>query len=211
MTHAHCILDTFVYKYTLRICNIYCLSSANLVARTIPHIVLYVHCLSCHKVAVRCIIGSWDFENNVILYSGFDLPIKKTFMDISMLKYETIMLCGKIGKHPVTWCNITEVTSQINVDVLLQDRVVHWCGVLSKCPKAFPWWWLQRMWAFRVWLRPACCVSPRRLEGKAVISVALKHGRIFLHYASQAELRCVSLFGWKLWSFSDFNQAVFSG
>jgi hypothetical protein len=212
MAHAHCILDTFVYKYTLRIHNNYCLSSSNLFARTILNVALYVHCLSCHNVAVRWIIGSWGFENVVILSLSFDLPTKKSFMDISMLKDETIMLCGKFRKHPVKFCNITgEATSKVNVDVLWQDRAVHWCGILSKCPKDFPWWWLHRMWTFRVWLRPACCVSPRRLAGKTVISVALKHGRIFLHYASQAKLRCFSLLGWKLWSFSDFNQAVLSG
>jgi hypothetical protein len=28
MTFAHCTLDTQIYKYTLRICNIYCVSTA---------------------------------------------------------------------------------------------------------------------------------------------------------------------------------------
>jgi hypothetical protein len=61
-------------------------------------------------------------------------------MDNSMLKNETIMLCGKVETRHVTRSNITkEVTSEVNVDVLVQDRAVHWCGILSKCPKAFPW------------------------------------------------------------------------
>ena len=32
-THAQCMLDTYSYKYTLRICNNYCFSTATMVAR----------------------------------------------------------------------------------------------------------------------------------------------------------------------------------
>jgi hypothetical protein len=45
MAHAHCMQDTKVYKYTLRICNIYCFSTATMVARMHPNITLYVNCL----------------------------------------------------------------------------------------------------------------------------------------------------------------------
>ena len=34
MAHAHCMLDTKGYKYALRICNTYRISSVKLVART---------------------------------------------------------------------------------------------------------------------------------------------------------------------------------
>jgi len=34
MAHAHCMLDTWGCKYTLRICNIYCISTTTVVART---------------------------------------------------------------------------------------------------------------------------------------------------------------------------------
>jgi len=34
MVHAHCMLDTQGYKYTFRICNIYCYSTATVVMRT---------------------------------------------------------------------------------------------------------------------------------------------------------------------------------
>ena len=47
MAHAHYMLDKEVYKYTLRICNTYCSSTATKVARTCLLVTLYVHCLSC--------------------------------------------------------------------------------------------------------------------------------------------------------------------
>jgi len=47
MAHAHDMLDTKGYKYTLRLCNAYCLSTAAMVARTRLNVTLYVHCLSC--------------------------------------------------------------------------------------------------------------------------------------------------------------------
>jgi hypothetical protein len=34
MAHAHCVLDTEGYKYTLRICNTYCFATAPMAART---------------------------------------------------------------------------------------------------------------------------------------------------------------------------------
>ena len=45
MAHANCMLDTWSYKQTLRIYNIFCFSSARMVARTRPNIKLYVCCL----------------------------------------------------------------------------------------------------------------------------------------------------------------------
>jgi len=34
MAHAHCILNTYGYKYALRICNTYCFFTATMVERT---------------------------------------------------------------------------------------------------------------------------------------------------------------------------------
>ena len=62
-----------------------CISSANLIARTILNVAIYSHCLSCHNVAVRWIIGSWGFENIMILFPSFDFPTKTSFMGMSML------------------------------------------------------------------------------------------------------------------------------
>jgi len=45
--HAHCVLDTWVYKHTLTISNSYCFSTVTVVARMRLNITLYVHCLSC--------------------------------------------------------------------------------------------------------------------------------------------------------------------
>jgi len=41
------ILDTQVYKQTLRIRNTYCFSTATMVARTRLSVTSYLHCLSC--------------------------------------------------------------------------------------------------------------------------------------------------------------------
>ena len=49
MAQAHCMVDTLGYKHTLRICNIYCLSTAMMVAGKRLSVTLYVgvHCQSC--------------------------------------------------------------------------------------------------------------------------------------------------------------------
>jgi len=47
MAHEHCMLDTYGYKHTLRICNTCCFSTATMVARTRLTVTLYVHCLYC--------------------------------------------------------------------------------------------------------------------------------------------------------------------
>ena len=46
MAHAHCMLDTYGYRLTLRICNTHCFSTATVVTRPGLHIMLHVHCLS---------------------------------------------------------------------------------------------------------------------------------------------------------------------
>jgi pyruvate kinase len=47
MAHAHFMLDTKGYKYTLRIFNTYYFSTVAMVARTRLNDRLYVYCLSC--------------------------------------------------------------------------------------------------------------------------------------------------------------------
>ena len=47
MAHAHCMVDTYGYIHTLRICNTYCFSIATMVTRTRLNVTLYAHCLSC--------------------------------------------------------------------------------------------------------------------------------------------------------------------
>jgi len=42
MAHAHCMLDTWGYKHTLRLCNTYCVSTATVVARTRLIVTFYV-------------------------------------------------------------------------------------------------------------------------------------------------------------------------
>ena len=44
--HAHCMLDTYGYKHTLRICNTYSFSTGTTVARTRLNVMLhYITCL----------------------------------------------------------------------------------------------------------------------------------------------------------------------
>jgi len=50
MAHAHCMPDTQGYRYTLRLCNTYCFSTATVVARTRLSARLYVQCLSCFNL-----------------------------------------------------------------------------------------------------------------------------------------------------------------
>jgi hypothetical protein len=44
MEHAHCMLDTEVYKHTLSVC-----ANAEMVAQMRRNVTLYVHWLSCYK------------------------------------------------------------------------------------------------------------------------------------------------------------------
>jgi hypothetical protein len=47
MAPAHCMPDTQGYKHTLRICSVYCSSTATVFARTRLSVTLPVHYLSC--------------------------------------------------------------------------------------------------------------------------------------------------------------------
>ena len=47
MAHARCMLGTYGYKDTLRICNAYCFATTTMAARTRHNDTLYVHTLSC--------------------------------------------------------------------------------------------------------------------------------------------------------------------
>ena len=46
MELANCVLDTYSYKHTFKICNSYCLCTATIVARTRLKVKLYLHCPS---------------------------------------------------------------------------------------------------------------------------------------------------------------------
>ena len=41
--HAHCMLDTYGYKHTLRICNTYCFYAATMITRKRLNVTFYVH------------------------------------------------------------------------------------------------------------------------------------------------------------------------
>jgi len=48
IVHAHCMLDAYGYKHTLRIYNTYCFSTATMVVRTCLNVTSYILCLSCY-------------------------------------------------------------------------------------------------------------------------------------------------------------------
>ena len=54
MAHSLCMLDTWGYKHTLRICNNQCFFTAILVARTRLNVTLYVHCVFCVYYRLGC-------------------------------------------------------------------------------------------------------------------------------------------------------------
>ena len=47
MAHAHCMRYTSGHRHILRMCNIYCFSSATLVITNVPHCYVLLFCLSC--------------------------------------------------------------------------------------------------------------------------------------------------------------------
>jgi hypothetical protein len=53
--HAFCMLDNWVCKHTLRICNSYCFPTATMVGRTRRSVTLYVHCPSCLILMSICL------------------------------------------------------------------------------------------------------------------------------------------------------------
>ena len=50
MAHALCMLGTWGYKHTRRICNTYCFSTATMAAQTLISVTLYVH--SCQQKSI---------------------------------------------------------------------------------------------------------------------------------------------------------------
>jgi hypothetical protein len=71
MTHVHCMLDTKGYKYTHRICNTYCFSTATVVVRTHINVKLYIHFLLCllHYMSLLCFRWKLTFCSIGINYS----------------------------------------------------------------------------------------------------------------------------------------------
>jgi len=65
MGHAYYLLDTEVYTYTLRVCNIYCFSSTTKVGRTRLFVTLYLHWLSCLHLLVPIRSGARTFSEHI--------------------------------------------------------------------------------------------------------------------------------------------------
>ena len=87
MACAHCMLDTLGYRHTHRICNIYCFSTATLVARTWLIVLLSVHCLSCclYETSDHSLFLSsswWSSSSSLSLSLSFSrhLPLRLALM-----------------------------------------------------------------------------------------------------------------------------------
>ena len=65
--HAHCVLDTWGYKQTLRICNKYWFSTATLIKRARLNITLYVHCLTALFVLVLSFMKQLGMSLNLVV------------------------------------------------------------------------------------------------------------------------------------------------
>ena len=58
--HAHYLLDTWGYRDTLKICNIYCFSTATVVTIIHLSVTLYVNCLSyIPRTTPTACVGTW--------------------------------------------------------------------------------------------------------------------------------------------------------
>ena len=57
--HAHCMLHTWGFKRTVRICNAYCFYTQTVLARTLLNITLHVLCLSSYLKALYVAIHNW--------------------------------------------------------------------------------------------------------------------------------------------------------
>jgi hypothetical protein len=66
MAQAHCMMDTYGYKHTLRICKTYCFSISIMVTRTRLKVTLYVHCLSCLTILCGIKNNHWTLEGRWI-------------------------------------------------------------------------------------------------------------------------------------------------
>ena len=53
MAYAHCMRETYSYKYVLRVCISYCCSAATMVARTLLIVTLYLRCMSCSSLCLQ--------------------------------------------------------------------------------------------------------------------------------------------------------------
>jgi hypothetical protein len=73
MAHAHCMLDTQVYKHTLTVCNNYALSTTTTVARTHHN----VNVIPTLPVLVEVIKLSFIFVPDSFLYSTVTLIVRK--------------------------------------------------------------------------------------------------------------------------------------
>jgi hypothetical protein len=85
MAHAHCILDNWAYKHTLRIYNTYCISTATMVTRT-RFIVTFL----------RSDTGEHWREKYFFLTRGVRPPPRCQYFRSTVMIYDMIMLLYNI-------------------------------------------------------------------------------------------------------------------
>ena len=101
MAHAHCMLDTYGYKYMLRICNTNWFSTATVVARMHLSVILYVYCLPCYnrwKVFTAQYTRGVEIRQTVLHVEGSTAVMISTGMDPVLL---TVCLCWQIETQDV--------------------------------------------------------------------------------------------------------------
>ena len=105
MVHAHCMQDNQVYKHTIRIRNIYCFSSATMVARSRWILGLYVHYLLNSKFLVaEPLKFSLPFRDRKVNHSIHKMPPTNSVLSqtnstniLSTLAEEHEKVCGVRG------------------------------------------------------------------------------------------------------------------
>ena len=118
MAHAHCMLDTEVYKYTRRLCNTYCFFTATMVARSRLDFTLYVHCLSFPALTSVCALKSQNFtllyegKDEIWALMGYYAVCSDNFLT---LEYGTDRLSRSIGKesslYAEQYCSRAQISS----------------------------------------------------------------------------------------------------
>ena len=95
---THCMLDTWGYTHTLRICSTYCLSTAGIVARMCLSVTLYVHCLSYYYYFFY-VLHVWGFQVSPTLQVAF----RPKFWHVTILHLPYTFCVCSASLLPLKW------------------------------------------------------------------------------------------------------------
>ena len=109
--HALWMLDNWGYGHTIRIFNIYCFSTATIVARTRFSVTLYLHCVSCLFLSLSGFCSWVELHKfpylhltRVKVYKRRQLAVRQQFFRIrvSTLTHPLRLIVSKIPFLPIT-------------------------------------------------------------------------------------------------------------